>query len=358
MSLDASQIGAAADEGPLVIPERSNQMVRVEGLRKYFPVTEGILRRQTGEVRAVDGVSFAIPQGETFGLVGESGSGKTTAGKAMLRIIEPTGGTVEIDGTDIGSLSDRELKAFRRKMQMVFQDPTSSLNPRKRVREIIESPMKVHKVGSAGERVERIEELLDIVDLPRDYMYKYSSALSGGQKQRVGIARAVALNPDFVVLDEPTSALDVSVQARIVDLFEELQERFDLTYLFISHDLSLVVNVADWIGVMYLGRLVEIGDAESVFKQPQHPYTRALLSAVPTISEDDERLKPPRVALEGEIPDPTERPSGCAFRTRCPDEFEPCDAAEPTLYRVGDDHYARCYLHDDEHNPRGPRWEQ
>lgn len=356
MSVETARAGAGPDSGSLVFPETPNPMVRVENLQKFFPVTEGILRRQVAEVRAVDGVSFAIPEGDTFGLVGESGSGKTTTGKAMLRIIEPTGGRVEIDGQDVGALSNRELKPFRRKMQMVFQDPTSSLNPRKRVREIIEAPMKVHGVGTAGERVERIEELLEIVDLPREFMYKYPTALSGGQKQRVGIARAVALNPEFVVLDEPTSALDVSVQARIVDLFEELQEEFHLTYLFISHDLSLVKNVADWIGVMYLGRLVEVGEADALFKRPQHPYSRALLSAVPTISEADERMKPPKITLEGEIPDPTERPSGCAFRTRCPEVFHPCDREEPPLYQVGEAHYARCYLHDVDHKPDGPGW--
>jgi oligopeptide transport system ATP-binding protein len=216
--------------------------------------------------------------------------------------------------------------------------------------------MQIHDIGSEAERNERAEELLEIVGLPREYLHRYPTALSGGQKQRVGIARAVAVNPDFVVLDEPTSALDVSVQARIVNLFEDLQERFDLTYLFITHDLSLVKNIADWIGVMYLGRLVEVGPTEQVFRNPQHPYTRGLLSAIPTINEADERLKPEHITLEGEIPDPREKPSGCSFRSRCPYEFSACSRSEPDFYEVGETHYSRCILHDTEHEPEGPPW--
>lgn len=340
----------------VVIAPEKEKLVEVENLKKYYPVTEGILKRRTGWVKAVDGVSFSIPKGETFGLVGESGSGKTTCGKNMLRIEEPTGGKVRIDGTDIGTLSGKELKKFRKRMQIVYQDPASSLNPRKRIKDIIAEPLKIHDIGTADERIAKVEDMLETVDLPLDYMYKYPGALSGGQKQRVAIGRALMLNPDFVVLDEPTSALDVSVQARIVSLFKDLQDEFDLTYLFITHDLSLVKNVSDWIGVMYLGRLVELGRAEDVFHNPTHPYTRALLSAIPTIDEEDKKLKPPEVTLEGEIPDPRNKPDGCAFRTRCPEAFGPCSGEEPPLYEIEPNHYTRCYLYDDDHNPGGPEW--
>ncbi|MFB6187434.1 MAG: ATP-binding cassette domain-containing protein, partial [Halobacteriaceae archaeon] len=252
-------------ESGLVIADEFEPLVTVDGVKKYLPVRQGVLRRKVADIKAVDDVSFAIPSGQTFGLVGESGCGKTTLGKTLLRIEEPTSGNVIIDGEDVTQMSPSELESYRRNMQMVFQDPTSSLNPRKRVRDIILEPMKVHDVGSPSERSDRLEEILDIINLPREYMYSYPTALSGGQKQRVGIARAVILNPKFVVLDEPTSALDVSVQAQIVNLFDDLQERFNLTYLFISHDLSLVKNVSDWMGVMYLGRLVELGKSEQIF---------------------------------------------------------------------------------------------
>lgn len=337
---------------PITLSPGRDQLVRVSDLKKHYPIQEGVLQRQVDSVRAVDGVSFTIPTGDTFGLVGESGSGKTTAGKTILRIEEPTSGHVEVDGQDLSELSRSELRKFRRHMQLVFQDPSSSLNPRKRVRDIITDPMDIHGIGTRTERIERVEELLDIVGLPREYMYRYPSSLSGGQKQRVGIARAVALNPKFLVLDEPTSALDVSVQARIINLFESLQERFGLTYLFISHDLSLVKSIADWIGVMYLGRLVEVGPTIEVFRKPQHPYTRALLAAIPTVTDEDAQLKPDGATVEGEIPDPRDRPSGCAFRSRCPDAFEACSDHVPPLYRVGENHFARCLLHDEEYDTR------
>lgn len=326
----------------MISEERS--LVRVEGLRKYFPIYGGVLRKKVAEVRAVDGVSFSVPKGETFGLVGESGSGKTTTARTMLRIENPTGGRVEIDGRDVFGLSISELKKFRKNMQMVFQDPTSSLNPRKRVKEIIKQPMKIHDVGGSVERNEKVEKLMEIVGLPKEYMYKYPTALSGGQRQRTGIARALSLNPKFVILDEPTSALDVSVQARIVDLLDDLQERFDLTYLFISHDLSLVKSVSDWIGVMYLGRLVDVGAAEKVFRKLDHPYTKTLLSAIPTVSDSEEEMKPTYEEVEGGVPDPREKPRGCAFRSRCPEEIDLCGEEEPPLCKVGDRHFVRCHL--------------
>ena len=346
----------ASSAGAARIEFDGDAFVEVNGLEKYFPVRDGIFNRKTGDVRAVDGVSFSIPKGDTFGLVGESGCGKTTFGKAMLRIQEPTSGEVIIDGQDVTKLSRKQMKAFRRNAQMVHQDPTSSLNPRKRVRDIITEPMKIHDIGTPDERIDKVAELLDTVGLPRDYMYKYPTSLSGGQKQRVVVARALTLNPDFIVLDEPTSALDVSVQGQLIALLERLQDEFGLTYLFISHDLSLVYNVSDWIGVMYLGRLVEVGPAERIFRNPLHPYTRALLSAIPTLSEADEKLKPAEITLEGEIPDPLDRPSGCAFRTRCEHAFGPCDSREPELVEVQPNHYTRCYLFEDEHNPGGPDW--
>ena len=336
-------------------PDRDQPMVQVEGIKKHFPIYEGIFQQRAGEVRAVDGVSFDIEEGETLGLVGESGSGKTTTGRSVLRLTEPTAGTVEIDGQNVVDLSDDELKWFRRNMQIVHQDPTSSLNPRHRVKTIIEAPLRIHDHGDANERLERIKELLEMVDLPREFLYRHPGQLSGGQKQRVGIARAVALNPKFVVLDEPTSALDVSVQARIVDILENIQEEYGITYLFITHDLSLLRNVADRIGVMYLGRLVEVGDVDSVFETPEHPYTRALLSAISAVSEADARAKPDRQNVEGEVPDPREKPSGCAFRSRCPYAFDACSGDEPAMYEMREDQVARCYLHDDQYE-EAPDW--
>ena len=333
-----------ADDDPLL---------RVKNLSKHFPIYKGIIKRQVAAVRAVDDVSFTVPRGKTFGLVGESGSGKTTLGRSILRITDPTDGTVEVDGTDVTSLSGSQLRKQRRDMQMVFQDPSSSLNPRKTVKQIVETPMKIHDIGTAGERAQRVEELLEMVDLPREFMYKYPTSLSGGQKQRVGIARAVAVNPKLIVLDEPTSALDVSVQARVIEILNDLQERFDLTYIFISHDLSLIKNVSDRIGVLYLGRFVETGDVDSVFQDPQHPYTRALLSAIPTVTDEDRAYKPPELTLEGEIPDPREKPSGCAFRTRCPEEFEPCSGDEPQMYQTDPSRCSRCYLHDEAYRESG-----
>lgn len=343
MSSDAE----ASGEELIDFEEGSASMVEVEGLKKHFTTKSDFLGRVTEKVRAVDGVDFSIEEGETFGLVGESGSGKTTIGRSILRLIEPTAGTIRIDGQDITELSGKELRKFRRNMQIVFQDPTSSLNPKHSINDIIKNPLKVHDIGTKAERNERVEELLDMVDLPSNYRYKTPSELSGGQKQRVGIARAVATNPEFVVLDEPTSALDVSVQARVVSILEELQEEYNITYLFITHNLSLLKNVADYIGVLYLGRLVEVGPPEKIFESPQHPYTRALMSAIPAVTEADKRLLPPEMYLEGQIPDPREKPSGCSFRSRCPEEFGACSEKEPEMYEVSDNQWSRCFLHDD-----------
>jgi oligopeptide transport system ATP-binding protein len=343
-------------EAPQIAPDQEHT-VRVRNLKKHYTVNHGFLGRNTDFVRAVDGVSFDIPTGKTFSLVGESGCGKTSAGKSILRIIEPTSGSIEVDGQDISELSGQGLKKYRKKMQMVYQDPTSSLNPRRTVRDIITEPMRIHNVGSKADRIDKAAELLELVGLPpEDYLQRYPTSLSGGQKQRVGIARAVCLNPDFVVLDEPTSALDVSVQARIVHLLNDLQEEFDLTYLFISHDLSLVKNVSDWIGIMYLGKLVEVGPAEEVFGDPRHPYTRVLLSSIPTITEDDERRKPSEAVPEGELPEPTEEIQGCPFKTRCQYACDACNRREPPLSEVDKEHYARCLLHDCDVAEQRPEW--
>jgi len=331
--------------------------VEVNDLYKHFPLSDSLLDRNPDVVKAVDGISFRIQKGETFGLVGESGSGKTTVGKAILRLIEPTSGTVSIGGTDIGALNRKELREFRKRMQLVFQDPSSSLNPRRRIGDIIKKPLSIHNIGSQSERNEKVDELLGLVDLPsEEYRTKYPRALSGGQKQRVAIARALALNPDFIVFDEPTSALDVSVQANIVELLDDLQERFELTYLFITHDLTLIQNIADSIGVMYLGELMESGPKDAVFTNPEHPYTRALLSAIHPVNREDEKFTPAHISLEGEIPDPQNKPPGCAFQSRCPKAFHACDQAEPESITVEPNHVSKCFLHDSSYPDDNPDW--
>lgn len=337
-------------------PTSDDDLLRVYDLHKHFPIYGGYLKREIERVRAVDGVDLAIPRGKTLGLVGESGCGKTTLGKTLLRIHEPTSGTIEFDGTDITELGTRQFKPIKRGMQLVFQDPASSINPRRRVKDVIKEPMAIHDWGTKAERRQRVDELLELVGMPQRHKHKFPGQLSGGQKQRIGIARAIALNPQFLVLDEPTSSLDVSVQARIVHLLDDIQDELDLTYLFISHDLSLVNNVADLIGVMYLGRIVEIGETSQVYGDPTHPYTRALVSAISPLTEADRAILPEVKQAEGEIPDPREKPSGCAYRTRCPYAFEACDGEEPPLYDMDGERFGRCYLHDDSLRPDGPAW--
>ncbi len=322
-----------------------NTLLRVDGLAKYFPITAGFLGQQVGQVKAVDDVSFTVQAGETFALVGESGSGKTTVGKTVIRLIRPTAGDILFDSTNLTTLDEGELKDWRRQMQMVFQDPSSSLNPRRRVADIVATPLEVHGVGSRRERLTRVKELLDLVEMPEKYLYNYPHALSGGQKQRISIARALALHPRFVVLDEPTSALDVSVQAKILALLARLQEQMGLTYLLISHDLSVVKNFADHIAVMYLGKIMEMAPSEELFANPLHPYTRALLSAIPVVSEDELAVIPERIALEGDIPSPADAPSGCVFHTRCDAEMDVCRAQAPACIEAGKDHYVWCHLY-------------
>lgn len=323
----------------------SKPLVSVCDLKKYYPVSEGIFERTTKYVRAVDEISFDVYPGETFAIVGESGCGKTTLGKTIARLLKSTAGEIVFDGQEITGLSDRELKPVRREVQVVYQDPTSSLNPRRRIGDIIAEPLVVHGVGLKAKRQERVEELLRQVDLPVGFQHRYPSALSGGQKQRVAIARAIALNPKLVVLDEPTSALDVSVQAKVISLLKDLQEQFDLTYLLISHDLSLVKNIADRIGVMYLGQFMEIADSDALFANPLNPYTDQLLSAIPTVDAREDALKPSGINIEGETPDPTSPPPGCPFHPRCHKRFAACDGIEPVLTEVEPGHFTRCLLH-------------
>lgn len=322
-------------------------LLEARDLAKYFPITAGLLRRQVGEVKAVDGVNLSLEEGQTVAVVGETGSGKTTLGRLVTRLVRPTRGQVIFAGQDITNLDEQDLKPVRRRMQIVFQNPASSLNPRRRVREIVEEPLLVHSVGTPVQRLRWVAELLERVELPpRDFLYRYPHALSGGQRQRVAIARALALHPKVIVLDEPTSALDVSVQAKIVALLSRLQRELRLTYLFISHDLSLVRNVSSFVAVMYLGKIVELATTEQLFHRPSHPYTRALLSAIPTVSDEEAALIPEKIVLAGEVPSAARVPSGCAFHPRCYARINVCDRIVPDLIPVGEGHTARCVLYD------------
>ena len=319
-------------------------LVQVEDLQMYFPIRSGIvLDRTVGHVRAVDGVTFDILRGETLGLVGESGCGKSTVGRALLRLYEPTGGRILFDGQDITTLDEGALRPIRRRMQMVFQDPFASLNPRQSVGRIVGEPLRVHGVANRREAGRRVGELLEIVGLPADAARRYPHEFSGGQRQRIGLARALALNPDLVVADEPVSALDVSIQAQIVNLLERLQKDFDLTYLFIAHDLAVVRHISDRIVVMYLGVIVEISDADALYERPLHPYTIALLSAVPIPDPVVERTRRP-ILLEGDIPSPVNPPSGCRFHTRCPFvQPERCRDERPELRELEPGRKVSCH---------------
>ncbi len=312
-------------------------LLEVENLVKHFPAGHKRV------VRAVDGVSFAIRRGETLGLVGESGCGKTTVGRSLLRLIEPTGGIIRFDGRDLLKLRKGELRQLRRRMQIIFQDPYSSLDPRCKVGAIIGEPLEVHGLGNRTERRERICELLKVVGLDPDFAGRYPHQFSGGQRQRIGIARALALNPDFIVADEPVSALDVSVQAQVVNLLQDLQERFGLTYLFISHGLAVVKHISTRVGVMYLGKLVELAPAEEIYDNPLHPYTQALLAAIPNPEPVERRAHAPRLA--GDVPTPIAPPSGCRFHTRCPHATQRCRIEEPAFTEVAPGHFAACFLH-------------
>lgn len=324
--------------------QEAETLIEVDGLRKYYG-GEGVFADPP--VKAVDDVSFEINRGETFGLVGESGSGKSTLGRTLVQLEQATEGTVSFDGTDITKLEGAELKQWRRNAQMVFQDPESSLNDRMTVGEIIREPLDAHNWGTKPERRERVTELLSEVGLRQEHYFRYPHQFSGGQRQRIGIARALALEPEFIVLDEPVSALDVSVQAKIITLLEDLQEEFDLTYLFIAHDLSVVRHISDRVAVMYLGEIVETGDVDDIFENPSHPYTQALLESVPRASTEEQGRRVD--ALRGDVPSPRNPPSGCHFHTRCPYARETCTGETPPSYDVGNGQTAACYRVPDDH---------
>jgi peptide/nickel transport system ATP-binding protein len=321
-----------------------NTLVELEDLRIWFPIKSGvILDRHVGDIKAVDGVSFSIRRGETLGLVGESGCGKSTVGRAILRLYEPTSGRIVFDGQDISKLHEQELRPLRRRMQMIFQDPFASLNPRHSVGRIVGEPIRAHGLASGKEVAARTRELLKVVGLPEDAVSRYPHEFSGGQRQRVGVARALALNPDFIVADEPVSALDVSIQAQIVNLLENLQEEFDLTYLFIAHDLAVVRHISDRIAVMYLGGIVEVSPADDLYDNPLHPYTISLLSAVPIPDPRVERERE-AILLHGDLPSPASPPQACRFHTRCP-YVQPtrCRDEVPPLRDFGTDHEVACH---------------
>ncbi len=319
-------------------------LVRVENLKKHFPITRGIIiQRQVGAIKAVDGVTFDIYRGETLGLVGESGCGKSTTGRTILQLYRPTAGNVYFEGENLVEMKGERLRRQRRKMQMIFQDPYASLNPRMTVGNIIGEPLEVHNVASGKERQERVQELLKLVGLNPYFVNRYPHEFSGGQRQRIGVARALALNPSFIVCDEPISALDVSIQAQVVNLLEDLQEELGLTYLFIAHDLSMVRHISDRVAVMYLGKIVELTDRDSLYSNPQHPYTEALLSAVP-IPDPDVEEKRKRIILKGDVPSPANPPEGCNFSTRCPKVMPVCHEVEPEFKEVAPGHWCACHL--------------
>ena len=322
----------------------SDAVLKVENLKVHFPVKGGLFTKKQ-VVKAVDGVSFEIYPKETFGLVGESGCGKSTTGRAIVKLYEPTSGTVYYHGEDVTKIKGGHLAEFRRNVQMIFQDPYASLNPRMTVGEIIREPMDIHHIfNTKEEREQRVRELLDIVGLKPDHIRRYPHEFSGGQRQRIGIARTLALHPQFIVCDEPISALDVSIQAQVINLLEHIQKEMGISYLFIAHDLSMVKHISDRIGVMYLGNLVEIGDSDDVYHRPLHPYTQALLSAVPLPDPRVAREKK-RIVLEGELPSPLDTPSGCVFRTRCPNATERCAREKPGMVNVGKRTVA-CFLYE------------
>jgi len=316
-------------------------LLEVRNVKKYFPVGSGLFSRRKGEVKAVDGVDFTVEEGETLGLVGESGCGKSTLGRTILRLIEPTEGEIVFHGKNLLSLSPREIRDMRREMQIIFQDPYASLNPRMRVGDIVGEGLEIHKLATGKKKRDRVIELLNQVGLREDHYGRYPHEFSGGQRQRIGIARALAVNPKFIVADEPVSSLDVSVQAQIINLLQELQEKMHLTYFFISHDLRVVEHISHRVAIMYLGKIVEIAPSETIYRDAKHPYTRALLSAVPV---PDPGHKKERMILQGDVPSPVNPPTGCSFHPRCPYREDVCDKVEPQLEFTTDGHGVSCHV--------------
>ena len=320
-------------------------LLDVRGLQMHFPVSKGVIfQSKVGEIKAVDGVSFQIMRGETLGLVGESGCGKTTIGRCILQLLKPTGGEVRFRGENLTQLSGKEMRPLRKELQVIFQDPYGSLNPRMTVGSIVEEPLIIHKIGDRNERKNRMQELFEVVGLNPNMMDRYPYEFSGGQRQRIGIARALAVNPTFIVCDEPVSALDVSIQAQVINLLRSLQERFDLTYLFIAHDLSVVRHISDRVAVMYLGKIVEITGRDELYRDPKHPYTRALLSAVP-IPDPVVEASRERIILTGDVPSPIDPPKGCSFHPRCPFAMDVCREITPVLKPTTQGHSVACHLY-------------
>ncbi|MCK8815801.1 dipeptide ABC transporter ATP-binding protein [Natroniella sulfidigena] len=318
-------------------------ILEVNNLKKHFPVKGGLFNKQQEVVKAVDGLSFNVRKGETLGLVGESGCGKSTTGRVLLRLLNATEGEVLFEGQDIHSLNKKELRSLRREMQMIFQDPYASLNPRMKVGDIIGEPLEIHGLAKGREKKRIVKDLLDKVGLVPDYISRYPHEFSGGQRQRIGIARALAVDPKVIVCDEPVSALDVSVQAQVINLMKDLQKELELTYIFIAHDLSVVRHISDRVAVMYLGRIVELADKNKLYEDPKHPYTKALLSAIPVA---DPEVKREKIILEGDVPSPINPPSGCTFHTRCPFAEEICKREVPEFAEQEEEHFVACHLVD------------
>ncbi|WP_374723415.1 ABC transporter ATP-binding protein [Calidifontibacillus erzurumensis] len=317
-------------------------LLQVENLKKYFPIRAGVFQKQVGEVKAVDGLSFFVKKGETLGIVGESGCGKSTTGRLIMRLIEPSDGKIIFDNQDITKLSMNEMRKLRRELQMVFQDPYASLNPRQTVEEILEEPLIVHKIGEAHERKKMVQEMLQVVGLSSYHAKRYPHQFSGGQRQRIGIARALMTRPKLIIADEPVSALDVSIQSQVLNLLEDLQKEFNLTYIFIAHDLGVVRHISDRVAVMYLGRMVELTCSENLYSKPLHPYTKALLAAVPIPDPDFVKTD---TLLTGDIPSPSNPPKGCAFHTRCSECMDICKTERPEFKEVEQGHYVACHLY-------------
>ena len=318
-------------------------LLKVEGLKKYFPVKNGLFGKTTGHVKAVDDVSFYVNEGETLGIVGESGCGKSTTGRMLMRLLEPTEGKVTFDGQELTTLSPQEMRKARREIQMVFQDPYASLNPRHTVEKILMEPLIVHNIGDTKSRKKMVKDFLEIVGLSSYHAKRYPHQFSGGQRQRIGIARALMTNPKLIIADEPVSALDVSIQAQVLNLMQKLQRELKLTYIFIAHDLGVVRHISDRVGVMYLGKMVELASSENLYADPLHPYTKALLSAVPV---PDPNFTREEILLEGDIPSPSNPPSGCTFHTRCPFAMDTCKQVVPQLEEIKPGHYVACHLYD------------